>query len=162
EAVRSFLQYTNDYDFVKLELYTVLKDIIDAHIRGTRYGIRMDEDGLLVANGKAVEVQALWYNALRVMLGVARHFDDSSFGRMVADIAGQARLRFNKLFWNEESACLVDCVNGHERDSSIRPNQIFAVSLTHSMLDADRAKLLVKTVETDLFTPVGLRTQHQG
>ncbi len=180
EAVRAFTQYTNDHAFVRSQLYDVLKDIVEWHIRGTRYGIKLDADGLIASsdptvqltwmdakigdwvvtprNGKAVEIQALWYNALRTMLTLARSFGDSKFGVNIAPLVGLARISFNNLFWNEQAACLYDCVTGSTRDSTLRPNQILAVSLTHSMLDDERAKQVVAAVENELFTPYGLRS----
>jgi predicted glycogen debranching enzyme len=180
EAVRAFLQYTGDYDFVKTNLYPVLCDIMDWHVRGTRYGIKMDEDGLLASNetgsqltwmdarigdwvvtprhGKAVEIQALWYNALRVTESIASAAGDSETANHCAGMAGRAQRSFNDLFWNEERNCLFDTVFGEHRDGTMRPNQILAVSLTHSMLPKDRATLVVSAVENHLFTPFGLRS----
>jgi predicted glycogen debranching enzyme len=178
EAVRSFLQYTNDYEFVQTKLFAVLKDIVDWHVKGTRYQIHVDHDGLLFSGepgvqltwmdakvgdwvvtprtGKAVEIQALWYNALRVMEHLATRFNDpqNDYGAM----ADKARGSFNHLFWNEQAACLYDVVNGETRDASIRPNQVIAISLTHSMVSKDRAASILKTIERDLLTPRGLRT----
>lgn len=178
EAVRSYLQYTNDYEFVQTKLYPVLKDIIDWHVRGTRYQIHVDGDGLLFSgepgvqltwmdakvgdwvvtprHGKAVEIQALWYNALRVMEQLASKFNDeqNEYGAM----ADKARVSFNEMFWNERAGCLFDVVNGEARDASIRPNQVIAISLTHSMLSKERAGSILKVVERELLTPRGLRT----
>ena len=178
EAVRSFLQYTNDYGFVQTKLYPVLKDIVDWHVRGTRYQIHVDDDGLLFSgepgvqltwmdakvgdwvvtprHGKAVEIQALWYNALRVMEHLATKFNEAqnNYGAM----ADKARASFNELFWNEQAGCLFDVVNGETRDASIRPNQVIAISLTHTMVSKDRSTSILKTIERDLLTPRGLRT----
>jgi glycogen debranching enzyme len=155
-------------------LYPVLAGIIDWHIRGTRYGIRRDSDGLIACGeqltwmdarvggravtprkGKPVEIQALWYNALRVM----EQFGGA--GRY-ADLADQARSSFNRLFWNDEAGCLYDVVDGGERDASIRPNQVIAVSLPYTMLPAARARGVVEAVRRDLLTPYGLRTLAPG
>jgi predicted glycogen debranching enzyme len=180
EAVRAFLHYTGDYEFVRRNLYGVLREIVGWHERGTRYRIHTDEDGLLFAGeegvqltwmdarvggreitprtGKAVEIQALWYNALRVVENLAREFglgeDERKFGAMAA----RARESFGRLFWNEDAGCLFDVVNGDARDGSIRPNQIIAASLTHSMLAAEKARRVVETVERKLLTPFGLRS----
>jgi predicted glycogen debranching enzyme len=184
EAVRATLKYTNDYKFVRRDLYSVLKEIIEWHERGTRYRIHVDEDGLLFAGeagvqltwmdaraggrevtprtGKPVEIQALWYNALRVMEALAREFgfgeDESKYGALAA----RARESFERQFWNEEAGCLYDVVNGEARDPSIRPNQIIAASLTHSMLTEERARRIVEVVERELLTPYGLRSLAQG
>ena len=180
EAARAYATDTNHWDFVKENLYSVLTDIVDWHRRGTRFGIKMDADGLLRAgapgvqltwmdakvgdlvvtprHGKPVEIQALWYNALRIMESLAGRYGDADCAGIFAAMADQARASFNELFWNSASGCLYDVVDGDARDASLRPNQIFAVCLPHSMLDADRAKAVVDTVERELLTPRGLRT----
>jgi predicted glycogen debranching enzyme len=180
EAVRALVQYTNDYEFVRENLYRVLTDIIDWHLRGTRYNIHVDVDGLLASGeegvqltwmdarvdgrvitpryGKPVEIQALWYNALCVMRQLAEAFSNEARGMEYAKLAAKARESFNRLFWNEEAGCLYDCVNGEERDSSIRPNQILSISLTNSMLAEDKALSVIEVVERELLTPYGLRS----
>ncbi len=180
EAVRALLQYTNDYEFVRTSLYSVLTDIIAWHVKGTRYNIQVDDDGLLFSGepgvqltwmdakvgdwvvtprrGKPVEIQALWYNALRVMEQLAAKFKDAKAKRNYASMADRARDSFNRSFWNEETGCLYDVVNGAELDASIRPNQIFAVSLPNSMVSSDRAESILRVVERELLTPRGLRT----
>ena len=180
EAIRTYAAATNDYTFVREELYPVLQSIIDWHIKGTRYNIRMQEDGLLNAGepgvqltwmdakigdwvvtprtGKAVEIQALWYNALRTMEEFAGRFGDQVNKKLYANLAAAVEATFNRVFWNEEAGCLYDVVGDGEADDSIRPNQIIAVSLFHSMLPADRARAVVDVVERELLTPYGLRT----
>jgi predicted glycogen debranching enzyme len=179
EAVRAFLAYTGDIAFVRENLYSKLKDIVDWHIRGTRYGIRMDpNDGLLRCGepgvqltwmdakvgdwvvtpryGKPVEIQALWFNALRILQQLTPEFDD--YAPYLAELAALVSVSFNQQFWNPASGCLFDVVDGHHKDGSIRPNQIFAVSLEHSMLSRERARSVVAVVQRDLLTPVGLRS----
>jgi len=180
EAVRALIEHTNDLAFVRDHLYEVLRDIIDWHTRGTRYNIHVDTDGLLFSGesgaqltwmdakvgdcvvtprtGKAVEIQALWYNALRVMEGLAEKFGDKSNQKHYKKMASTARKSFNEQFWNESAGCLYDVVNGDERDASIRPNQVLAISLMNSMLSNARAKNLLRVVERELLTPRGLRT----
>ena len=180
EAVRALLQYTHDYEFVRQNLYSVLTDIISWHAKGTRYNIHVDEDGLLYSGepgvqltwmdakvgdwvvtprqGKPVEIQALWYNALRVMENLAEKFNDPKAKEKYATMADRARASFNQLFWNAETGCLYDVVNGDMRDGSIRPNQILAVSLTNSMVSKDGARSILQVVERELVTPRGLRT----
>jgi predicted glycogen debranching enzyme len=180
EAVRAYLEYTGDLDFVGENLYAVLADIVAWHERGTRYGIRVDADGLLNAGetdtqltwmdarvggravtprtGKAVEIQALWFNALRVLEDLARQRGHDSDGAHYNALAQRARASFARLFWNEAEGCLYDVVNGEERDAAIRPNQILAVSLRHTMLPREMAARVVETVERRLLTPYGLRT----
>lgn len=180
EAIRKYLHYTGDSAFVSTELYPVLSDIVDWHFRGTRHGIRVDTDGLLACgepgvqltwmdakigdwvvtprHGKPVEIQALWHNALKLMEQLARNSGDEQSARRFGDSASLVRTSFDALFWNEQRDCLYDVVNGDARDASIRPNQIFAVSLPHQMISMDRAAKLVQTVERELLTPYGLRT----
>ncbi len=175
EAVRSYLYYGGDAAIVKKHIYPKLNEIVDWHIRGTRYGIRLDSDGLLHCgepgvqltwmdakigdwvvtprHGKPVEIQALWYNALRIMETLA-----GRQAKKYRDLAEQAKLSFNEQFWNENDQCLFDVVDGERRDASIRPNQIFAVSLPHTMLDLDCARAVVETVQRELLTPAGLRS----
>ena len=141
EAVRSYVQYTGDYEFVRASLYSVLKEIVDWHLRGTRYGIHVDEDGLLSSgapgvqltwmdakvgdhvvtprHGKPVEIQALWYNALRVMEDLAARFNDAESEQRYNAMADKARVSFNELFWNADAGCLYDVVDGASRDASI-------------------------------------------
>ncbi len=180
EAVRAYVAHTRDRAFVRDHLYTKLVDIIASHLRGTRYRIHVDTDGLLYAGepgaqltwmdakigdvvitpriGKAVEVQALWYNALCIMADLAETFADTEDLARYRAMAHLTKLSFNGVFWNEDDQCLYDVVDNGFRDDSIRPNQIFAVSLPYSMLDPERSKKVVDRVETDLLTPVGLRS----
>jgi predicted glycogen debranching enzyme len=180
EAVRSLAAHAGDYEFVRAKLYAVLADIVLWHERGTRYGIRLDGDGLLVAgepgvqltwmdakvgdwvvtprHGKPVEIQALWYNALRVMEDLAERFGKSADRLHYGELADRAKASFGDLFWNESLGCLYDVVNGDSRDASIRPNQIFAVSLFHGMLTRAKAKSVVALVQQHLLTPYGLRS----
>jgi len=185
-AVHEFLRYTRDYDFVRAELYQPLADVIEWHKRGTRYGIHLDSDGLLHAGepgvqltwmdarvtdargisrevtprtGKPVEIQALWHNALRVMAHLASVFDDPADSNRYAALADRARQRLTQAFWNETAGCLYDVVyDGGAPDASIRPNQIFAVSLPYPLLTDEQALQVVDVVEWELLTPYGLRT----
>jgi predicted glycogen debranching enzyme len=180
EAARAYLAYTGDSEFVRNDLYPVFADIISCHARGTRYGIKVDASGLLSSGepgvqltwmdakvgdwvvtprrGKPVEIQALWYNALCIMEDLARKFADEPGQKRYRNMATVASWSFNRLFWNENIGCLYDVTNGAPPDPSIRPNQIFAVSLTHSMLSPERAKSVVQKVQEHLLTPCGLRT----
>jgi len=180
EATRAFLAYTGDVEFVRNELYPVFTDIISWHARGTRYGIRVDPNGLLSSGepgvqltwmdakvgdwvvtprwGKPVEIQALWYNALCIVEDLARRFGDEAGQERYRSMAALANQAFNRLFWNEKDSCLYDVVNGGLPDASIRPNQIFAVSLTHTMLAPERARSVVEKVQGHLLTPYGLRS----
>lgn len=180
EAVRSLVQYTNDYEFVREHLYPVLVDIIAWHVKGTRYNIHVDDDGLLYSGepgvqltwmdakvgdwvvtprqGKAVEIQALWYNALRVMEQLAKYFKEPKACERYRRMAERAQTSFNQLFWNEEPGCLYDVVAATTRDAAIRPNQILAISLANSVVSKERAESILGIVERELLTPRGLRT----
>ena len=180
EAARAYLEQTGDEEFVRRELYNVLVDIIYWHVKGTRYNIHADQQGLLYSGkegvqltwmdakvgdwvvtprrGLAVEIQALWYNALSVMEALAERFHDRERQYLYALRAESARLAFNKIFWNEEAGCLYDCIDGEKRDASMRSNQIFAISLKHSMLSEEKSRRVVEAVQRELLTPYGLRS----
>ena len=180
EAARAYLAYTGDLKFVRDELYPVFADIVSWHVRGTRYGIKVDSSGLLSSGeagvqltwmdakvgdwvvtprrGKPVEIQALWYNALCIMETLPRKFGDETGQKRYRNMATVASWSFNHLFWNESMGCLYDVINGAPPDPSIRPNQIFAVSLTHSMLSPEGATCVVQKVQEHLLTPYGLRS----
>ncbi|MEO6323674.1 MAG: amylo-alpha-1,6-glucosidase, partial [Thermoanaerobaculia bacterium] len=179
EAVRSYGQTTRDHAFVR-ELYPRLLGIVRAHEQGTRYGIKLDEDGLLASGeegvqltwmdarigdwvvtprrGKPVEIQALWHNAVCFLAGLARDLSDAANAERLSAMALRARESFESLFWNEEADCLYDVVDGDFRDGSIRPNQIFAISLRHPLVLGRKAELILAAVERHLLTPFGLRT----
>lgn len=108
--------------------------------------------------GKPVEIQALWYNALCIMEDLALRFGDEAARKRYRHMSAVAQWSFNQLFWNEKLGCLYDAINGGPPDPSIRPNQIFAVSLPHSMLRQDRARSVVEKVQEHLLTPFGLRS----
>ena len=180
EAIRAYAEASGDFKTVRNELYEKLSLVVAAHLRGTRYNIHVDTDGLLHAGepgvqltwmdakvgdkvitprtGKPVEIQALWYNALKIMQDFAMRFGHSEDASRFASMADLAKLSFNAVFWNESANCLFDVVGNVERDASIRPNQIFAVSLGHAILETERMKNVVDKVEAELLTPMGLRS----
>jgi predicted glycogen debranching enzyme len=157
-----------DHEFVPQ-----LRDMIAWFDRGTRYNIHIDEDGLLFAGaggmqltwmdakvgdwvvtprrGKPVEVNALWYNALRI---TAELTDDDA----MRERAESVRVRFSEVFWNDAASCCYDVVEGAMRDGSIRPNQLFALSLPFPLIEGERAESIVRVCEEKLLTPYGLRT----
>ncbi len=180
EAVRAYLEYTGDAAFVREQLYPKLKGIMEWHLHGTRYRICVSSDGLLQCGepgvqltwmdakigdfvvtprtGKPVEIQALWYNALRIMHELAMRFGDAPLALFFDELSVRARDHFNAEFWNEEGGYLYDTVDGELHDGTIRPNQILAVSLPHTMLPESRARQVVELVERELLTPMGLRS----
>ena len=179
-AIYKYLQVTSDKEFVLHDLFPVLREIIQYHFRGTRYSIHVAEDGLLYSGeqgvqltwmdskigdwvvtprtGKAVEINALWYNALLIyayFLELSGSNDDAAQIRNEAD---RMKNNFNDQFWNNEKGYLYDVVNGSEKDDSLRPNQLFAISLPFALVENDKAASIVKIVTEKLYTPIGLRS----
>jgi predicted glycogen debranching enzyme len=184
-AVDRYVTTTGERETL-LSILPALRSIIAHHVRGTRFGIGMDpEDGLLrqgepgyqltwmdakvddwvvtPRRGKAVEINALWYNALRLLSGWLAHQGDQKESEELAALADRARTAFNRRFWNTETNCLYDIVDGEEgEDPAIRPNQVFAISLRHPVLEPDKWASVLEVVEEQLLTPVGLRSLHPG
>ena len=178
-AVYKYREYTGDLDFVRT-LFDVLTAIVDGYAEGTRYGIRMDDDGLLCAGeegvqltwmdakvgdwvvtprrGKAVEINGLWYNALCVTASLAEEFEYGERAASCRTMADRTAAAFEDRFWNEERGCLYDCLDGDRHDASVRPNQILALSLPYPLLAGDRARAVLDVVRRELLTPFGLRT----
>jgi glycogen debranching enzyme len=119
-------------------------------------------DAITPRTGKAVEIQALWYNALRTMELLANKFEEPVLAEKYADVANRTRQSFNEKFWNPQKGCLFDVVNDKAIDASIRPNQIFAISLDFTMLDKEKNLKVVEMVNRELVTPYGLRTLALG
>ncbi len=178
-AVQKYLAYTSDYEFVQTVLYDKMTNVVQHYKKGTGGGIAMDRNGLLdtgsatnpmtwmnvtVAgqavtprHGKAVEVNALWYNALKAVAQLARRFGDER-AHTFAALATVVKRSFQVTFWNEDGGYLFDCVRKGESDGSIRPNQLLAISLPYPLIEGERAVGVVYCVEKDLLTPFGLRT----
>jgi predicted glycogen debranching enzyme len=178
EAIRAYVNSTDDVDLLR-DLFPVLEDIIERHVRGTRYGIRVDpDDGLLRAGepgvqltwmdakvgdwvvtpriGKPVDVNALWYNALRSLEGFADALDEPT--DPFAERADRVASHFGR-FWDAERGHCRDVIDGPEGDDpSLRPNQILAVSLPHSPLPPDQQRAVVAACSAVLVTPHGLRS----
>ncbi len=179
-AIRAYVSATGDSTLVD-ELLPVLVDILEWHVRGTRYGIHVDpSDGLLSAGapgvqltwmdakvgdwvvtprvGKPVEIQALWYNALRAIAGWLPDRGDSS-AVVYGALAEQTRASFLNRFWRSELGYLADVVDGPNGDElQLRPNQIFALSLPYSLIEGDMAERVLTTVGRSLLMPYGLRS----
>nr|WP_281168346.1 amylo-alpha-1,6-glucosidase [Psychrilyobacter atlanticus] len=176
-AVLKYLEYTNDYSFIEEEIYPTLKDIVSYHIKGTRYNIHIDENGFLNGGGentqltwmdvkykdwavtprygKPVEIQALWYNGMKLMEKLSEKFREDN--QTYTNLANRLKENFEKEFWNEKDQCLYDYIGG-EKNSDIRPNQIFVISLPHSLLTKEKEKLIVDRVFKDLYTSKGLKS----
>jgi predicted glycogen debranching enzyme len=184
-AVGRYTAVSGDADVLR-ELLPVLRDIIEHHLNGTRFGISVDPaDGLLrqgeegyqltwmdakvgdwvvtPRRGKAVEINALFYNALRLVEQWVRRADSESGARPLAEHADQLQASFNDRFWFEDGQHLYDVVDGeHGDDPSCRPNQVFAIALPHPVLDESRWAPVLDVVRTRLLTPYGLRTLAPG
>jgi len=180
QAVYQYLRFAKDLNTIRKDLFGVLKEIIEYYQKGTRYNIHMDSDGLIYAGvagvqltwmdakvgdwvvtprmGKAVEINALWYNALKIMSFLAREIDLSSESKDYNNLAQKVSKSFNDAFWIEEGQYLYDYIDGETRSKAIRPNQVFAVSLPYSMLSKKRQINVVKIVKEHLLTPYGLRS----
>jgi predicted glycogen debranching enzyme len=180
-ALSRYLAASNDRITLQL-LLPKLIDIIDRHVAGTRFGIHVDaSDGLLSQGqegyqltwmdakvgdwvvtprrGKAVEINALWYNALRLLECWLIEEGRESDAPKYAALAERARNSFNRRFWNEETGHLFDVVDGETGDDpACRPNQVFAISLPFPVLDDSRWQPVLETVKEKLLTPVGLRS----
>lgn len=172
-----YYEKTEDGNFVR-EMYPVMERIIEAYRTGTEYGIHMDGDGLIMAgqgldqvtwmdvrigdilptprHGKPVEINAYWYNALRIMEHLAP-LPGKEPGEYDG-LAEQVKRSFTEQFWMEEKGCLKDLVSGTGADGQIRCNQIWAVSFPFTMLDEEKERKVVETVFEKLWTPCGLRT----
>ena len=175
-SVFKYLEATKDYDFIEKEIYPKLEEIIAAYKAGTDFSIYMDEDSLIHAgggfdqvtwmdvrvgewvvtprHGKPVEINALWYNALKVMEELSKKFGKPS--EEYTQLAEKVKESFVKKFWNPDKQCLFDVVD--ENDAKIRPNQIWAVSLPFTMLDREKEKAVVDTVLSHLYANYGLRS----
>jgi predicted glycogen debranching enzyme len=185
-AIQRYVQYTDDRATLRL-LLPQLCDIVQCHLEGTSFGIKADpKDGLLrqgadgyqltwmdakvgdwvvtPRRGKAVEINALWYNALRLLEEWTREERGCDFAAKFTDQAERAYESFNRRFWNPSTQSLYDVIdseNGGD-DPSLRPNQIFSISLDHPVLDRQHWKPVVDVVQEKLLTPVGLRSLAPG
>ena len=176
EAVYKFFLYTNDLDFIYKHLLESMLNIINGYKNGTLFTIRMEKDFLISAgsaetqltgmdatagnwvetprHGKAVEINALWYNALMVMAEIMRLTERN--GDEFMALADKVKKSFIEQFWNERGNCLFDVVGDNEKDDKMRPNQIIAVSLSFPVLDGTMARCVVDSVYEQLYTATGL------
>lgn len=187
QAVKAYFKYTNDLDFIQ-EVYSVIKNIISHYMQGTvyhRYGrensIHMDPDDCLITsppqatwmdadplgtgqpltprNGKAVEINALWYANLRYFLNVSKQLQkDQQMQDQIREFAETAKKSFTRKFWNPTEEALYDVIEGDPHKGAIRPNMIFAVSHGDDLLSSTRQIKVVTSVLNDLLTPGGLRS----
>src|SRR4029079_7493463 len=108
--------------------------------------------------GRPVELNALWYNAVRIAADLAGRFGQSGKAKELSDLADDIRTAFNARFWNEREGCCYDVVDDHGLDPSIRPNQLLAISLPFAVLSPKRHATALQRVCDELFTPMGVRT----
>jgi predicted glycogen debranching enzyme len=179
-AINAVAEATDDWTLVR-DLYPVLKDIIAWHLKGTRYRIHVDTDGLIYAGepgvqltwmdakvddwvvtpriGKPVEINALWVHALRLMAKFAQqtgHAADAPAYRQQADQATQS---FRQRYWYDEGGYLYDVIDGPSgNDASLRPNQLFALSLEPDLLSPEAAQSVIEVCAQQLLTSYGMRS----
>jgi predicted glycogen debranching enzyme len=180
-AAFQYLKESGDSETFNRQILPVIKCIIDSYQQGSRFDIHADADGLITAGneqtqltwmdvkydgaaitpryGKAVEVNALWYNSLCWLAEFYGHQNDIESAKLYQDMADKVKDSFCKLFWNEAAGCLYDCIlPDGSADASLRPNQIYAVSLPFSPLSPQQQKAVVDAMQKNLLTPFGLRT----
>ena len=179
-CVYLYYEATKDMEFVR-EVYPVMERIMDGYQNGTKFGIHMDTDGLICAgeglaqvtwmdvrvgeilptprHGKPVEINAYWYNALRIMEVFTEEAETS---RHYAQLAEKVRDSFTEKFWMPEKNCLKDLVSGTDADRQIRCNQIWALSMPFTMLEPEKERKIVETVFEKLYTFYGMRTLEEA
>jgi predicted glycogen debranching enzyme len=184
-AAYHYIRQSGDLSFLHDTLYPAALDIIEWHTRGTAYNIKTDPtDHLLYAGapgvqltwmdakvggyvvtpriGKPVEINALWYNALRIAAEWAAKIGKSADAVTLTSQANATHSSFGSRFWNQQTGCLYDVLTPSANDAGIRPNQLFSVSLPFPLLERERAQSMVIVVRDQLLTPVGLRTLAPG
>jgi predicted glycogen debranching enzyme len=179
-AVHQYLEATGDRDFLNRYLRPAVTAVIEGYRHGTRHNIHLTSEGLIhqgeaglqltwmdakagghvvtPRRGYAVEIQALWYNALQIGTDIAKGAGDEAHARDWSQIAIRARDSFLRAFWSDSVGYLADVVSAGTRDLTLRPNQLYAVGLPHSLLPRDKAGCVLEAVRKHLLTPVGLRT----
>ncbi len=180
-AIGRYLTASQDESRVRAAAWPAVRQILEGYRRGTRFGIRMDEDGLIAGGrpgvqltwmdakvgervvtprqGKPVEIQALWAHALGVGETLARRFGEASYADQCRADRQRAVATFQQRFWYEQGGYLYDVIDGPEGDdASLRPNQLYALSLVDDLVPRDRAQRILRLVKAHLVTPVGLRT----
>ena len=185
EQIKKYIEYTNDYDFIKDNLYEHLKDIIENYKNGIDIddnNIYLDKDGLIVSgtentqntwmdakygnfpatprNGKVVEINAMWYNALMIMVELTSKFENKAEIKQYKDLAQKCKTSFNNKFYNKRRKCLYDVIG----DNKIRPNQLFALSLTYPVIEPDSeiASNILSVTDKKLLNNYGLKTLAKG
>jgi predicted glycogen debranching enzyme len=185
-AIARYVLVTGDRGTLR-QVLPILLDIVEHHVKGTRFGIGVDPaDGLLrqgqdgyqltwmdakvdgwvvtPRRGKAVDINALWYNALRLLEGWLKDESRPEEASRLAAMAERTRRSFNERFWYAEGGYLYDVVDaeGGGNDASCRPNQVFSISLDHPVLVREHWESVMEVVRRRLLTPVGLRSLAPG
>ncbi len=185
EQIQKYVEYTEDYEFVKENLYEKLKDIIENYKNGIDVddnNIYLDTDYLIVSgtqntqntwmdakcnnkavtprNGKAVEINSLWYNANVIMADLENKIGNKNDAKKYQELARKCKKAFNEKFYNKKRKCLYDVIG----DAKIRPNQLFSMSLTYQVIDtnSEEAKNILNVVEKKLLNNYGLKTLAKG
>lgn len=185
EQVDKYLRYTGDYEFIEKKVYKKLKSIIDNYENGIDFddsNIFLDKDGLISSgteeksntwmnaryantsftprNGKTVELNSLWYNALKIMETLSKKFGDKKVTKKYEEMADACEKSFNEKFYNEKKKSLYDVLE----DSKIRPNQLFAISLTNPIIEpnSEIAEIILETIEKKLLSKYGIKTLAKG
>ena len=185
EQVNKYLKYTSDYAFIKQHIYKKLKSIIENYSEGIDFddnNIHLDDDGLISSgtentqntwmdakyanhcftprNGKAVEINSLWYNALKIIENLSKKFGDRKDAKQYAKMAEKCKQSFAEKFYNSKKKCLYDVIG----DSKVRPNQLFSISLTNPIIEPDSgiAENIIQIVEKKLLNKYGIKTLAKG
>ena len=185
EQVEKYIQYTGDFNFVKKNIYKKMKSIIENYCDGIdldNNNIFLDKDGLIFSgtentqntwmdakygnhcftprNGKAVEINSLWYNSLKIIESLSKKFGEKEQAKKYAELAEKCKKSFEEKFYNAKRKCLYDVLG----DNKIRPNQLFSISLTYPVLEpnSEQAKNMMETVEKKLLNKYGLKTLAKG
>ncbi len=179
-AVHQYLRYTGDEEAVRHRLFDAVLQVIHAYRHGTSLGIRTDADSLLETHqpgapttwmdaqvsdwvvtpraGKPVEINALWYNAVRIAADLAERFGHVDKAADFGALADAIQDSFNRRFWNADARCCYDVLTAHGHDPAVRPNQLLAMSLPHPVLAVERFEFVLEEMRALLLTPFGLRT----
>ena len=185
EQVNKYLQYTDDLKFIKSEIYIILERIIKSYAKGIDYddnNIHLDEDNLMISgtkriqntwmdakvgnfvitprNGKAVEINALWYNALKIMENFSELLGKKRNAKKYKEMAEKTKASFEKKFYNKKKKCLYDVIG----DDKVRPNQLFSLSLSYPVIDpaSKIGEQIIETVKSKLLNSYGLKTLAKG
>ena len=190
EQIQKYLNYTGDYEFVKEHIYDKLKEIIENYKKGIDLddnNIKLDKEFLISSgtvntqntwmdaktygiaatprNGKVVEINSLWYNGLMIMADLAEKFEEQPNTKKYKELARKCKKSFNAKFYNSKRKCLYDVITDEKnKDGKIRPNQLFALSLTHPIVEPNsiEANNIINVVEKKLLNNYGLKTLAKG